>query len=236
MEDRRWKFQCCKVTNVHLKDMGFTNYLNNWDGKLDYKCGHNEVLTGLYSVHSNSHEDRRWKVSCARLVPIPKLVVSSSWSGWENDWDGRMHFTAGAHNMITGFFSVHDNRMEDRRWKFLSGSARGVHCQPQRWTDWKNDWEGVLNFHCPAQQVLYGVESYHDNGKQDRRWKFKCCRVSSNVSLQKKRLTGSINDWDENLQWWCSKSDEVVVSLYSYHSNHYEDRRWNARCAELTAN
>jgi len=233
-EDRRWRIQCCKVANVHLRDVGLTNWVNDYDGKLDYKCGSNEVLTGLYSVHNNHREDRVWKFRCARLVPIPKLSISSSWSNYENDYDRHMHFTAGANRMITGLYSHHNNHREDRRWKFSSGYARGVTCQPQSWSGWKNSWDGVLNLDCPANQVLYGVESYHDNGREDRRWKFQCCRVSSNVSLQRKGITGYLNNWDGVLRWWCPQADEAIVSLYSYHDNHREDRRWRARCAQLS--
>jgi len=233
-EGPKWKLQCCKVTDVRLKDMGLTHYLNNWNRMVNYKCRSNEVLTGIYSVYSKTRNDRKYKVRCARLIPIHKVSVTSSWSGYQNNWGKHMHFTAGANKMITGFYSVHDNRSEDRRWRFYSGNSREVQCQPQRWSDWKNDMEGVLRLDCPANQVLYGIESYHDDRWEDRRWKLQCCRVSSNVLVQRKGITDYLNNWNGVLQWWCPEADQVVVSLNSYHSNHHEDRRWRAQCAQLT--
>jgi len=233
-EDRVWYLQCCSLTNVALKDMGLSAYLNDWDAVLNFRCEDNEVLTGVYSVHSNSHEDRRWAARCASVVRTHGLLVlQSTWSSWMNAWDTRFTFTAG-NNMITGFSSVHDNGKEDRRWKFSSGSVKGVQCKPQRWSQWVNDWDTILSFTCPRNEALYGVTSYHGNDKEDRRWKFQCCKVSSNFALKKEAFTSYLNNWDEPIHFFCPSADEVVVGMYSYHDNDTEDRRWKARCAKLT--
>jgi len=232
-EDRRWKIQCCKVTNAQLIDMGFTGYLNSWDGLLDYKCADDEVLAGVYSVHNNHREDRRWKVKCARLRPVANLLIASKLSGWENSYDRALEFDAGVDGMITGLYSVHNNRREDRIWKVRYGSAAGVDCQEQKWTNWRNGFDSVLSFTCPTNQVLHGIESYHNNHREDRRWKFQCCRVSSRVSVQRKGWTGYVNDWDRELNYRCPSSDQAIVGLYSYHNNHREDRRWKVRCGQL---
>jgi len=232
-EDRRWKIQCCR-TNKMLRDMGLTGYLNNWDGVLDFTCADDEVLIGVYSVHDNHREDRRWKARCAQLRPMSDFVITYQLSNWENRWDDALEFDAGREGMITGLYSVHDNGREDRRWKFMYGSASEVDCYEQRWTDWRNSWDGVLSYTCPTNQVLHGIESYHDNGKEDRRWKFQCCRVSSGVSVKRKGWTGYVNDWDGQLSYRCPAADQAIIGLYSEHSNHREDRRWKVRCGQLT--
>jgi hypothetical protein len=235
-EDRRWKIQCCKVTNVQLHDVGLTGYLNNWDGNLDFTCADDEVLIGVYSVHDNRREDRRWKARCAQLRPMGDFVISYSLSNWENFWDNALEFDAGTDGMITGLYSVHDNKREDRRWKFMYGSATGVDCHEQSWTGWKNSWDGGLSYTCPSNQVLHGIQSYHDNRREDRRWKFQCCRVSSGVSVQRKGWTGFLNDFDAQLSYRCPVADQAIIGVHSYHNNHREDRRWKVRCGELTRN
>jgi len=232
-EDRVWYLQCCSLTNVALKDMGLSGYLNDWDAVLDFRCEDNEVLTGVYSVHSNAHEDRRWAARCASLVRTHGLVLQSTWSPWMNTWDGWIYFTAGKNMIVTGFSSVHDNGKEDRRWKFCSGSVKGVQCKPQSWSKWVNTWDSVLSFTCPRNEALYAVTSQHHNGKEDRRWKFQCCKVSSNFALKKEAFTRYLNNWDEPIHFFCPSADEVVVGMYSYHDNDVEDRRWKARCAKL---
>lgn len=232
-EDRIWYFQCCKLTDVALKDMGLTGYLNDWDGVLDFRCQNNEVLTGLYSVHDNLREDRRWAARCAALVSVSDLQLQSEWTAWMNKFDEPLTFTAGSNRMITGFSSVHDNSKEDRRWKFFHGHSNSVQCIAQSDSGWVNDWDKVLSFTCPTNQALCGVSSYHNNGKEDRRWRFQCCRVASNFYLKKEAFTGYLNKWDEPIEFFCPSADEVIVGMYSYHDNGKEDRRWKARCAKL---
>jgi len=232
-EDRRWKFRCCKVANAQLHDMGLTSYLNNWDGVLDFTCADDEVLIGVYSVHKNKKEDRRWKARCAQLNPVGDFVIESTVTNWENSWDGALEFDAGVDGMITGLYSVHNNYREDRRWKFMYGSAKGLDCHEQTWTDWMNSWDEILYFICPPDQVLHGIESFHANSKEDRRWKFQCCRVSSGVSVQSKGWSEYVNDWDKELSYRCPASDQAIVGVSSYHDNYTEDRRWKVLCGEL---
>jgi len=232
-EDRRWDIQCCTVSNVMLVSMGFTGYLNNWDGVLDFTCDDDEVLVGVYSVHDNGREDRRWKAKCAQLTNSAGFNIDSRWTDWENRWDADLEVDAGVNGMITGIYSVHDNGKEDRRWKFLYGSAPGLDCYEQSWTSWKNNWDQYLSYSCPSNQVLHGVQSYHSNHKEDRRWKFQCCRLSSGVSVHRGPWTGYLNNWDGELHHQCPAANQAIIGLSSYHDNKKEDRRWKVRCGEL---
>jgi len=232
-EDRIWKVQCCRVTNAQLQDMGLTSYLNNWDGELDFTCADDEVLIGLYSVHSNHHEDRRWKARCAQLRPVGDFFIQSKWTDWENSWDRALEFEAGVDGMITGIYSVHHNTYEDRRWKLRFGHANGLDCHEQSWTGWKNSWDATLYFSCPSNQVLHGIESYHENSNEDRRWKFQCCKVSSGVSVLRQGWSCYVNDWDGELSYNCPASDQAIVAVSSYHDDHREDRKWKFQCGKL---
>jgi hypothetical protein len=164
---------------------------------------------------------------------IRKINLNRHLSGYANSWDGKMTFYAGSNRMITGFYSHHDNHREDRLWRMYTGTASGVKCNIQGWRGWANNWDGVLSFSCPDNQALYGVYSVHDNHREDRRFNFKCCSVGSFADMRYGGWTDYRNYWDSTLNYQCSKSNEVIVGVYSYHDNHREDRRWKFRCAEL---
>lgn len=40
-----------------------------------------------------------------------------------------------------------------------------------------NNMDGPLNFTCPSGQVMVGMDSYHDNGREDRQYGFTCCQL-----------------------------------------------------------
>ena len=44
--------------------------------------------------------------------------------------------------------------------------------------DYWNGWDAHFARSCPSPRVMVGVESYHDNGREDRRFRFKCCELS----------------------------------------------------------
>ena len=65
----------------------------------------------------------------------------------------------------------------DRRWSFecrkvVQNNAQVTCTQTKSYV---NDFNGPIAFSCGDNQYMAGVESYHDNSKEDRRWKFTCC-------------------------------------------------------------
>ncbi|XP_041359299.1 hemagglutinin/amebocyte aggregation factor-like [Gigantopelta aegis] len=78
VEDRRFKFKCCAVRGLRYNSCYTSNYINVFDGNMDKQNGNKEVFKGIYSYHSNRHEDRRWKVKICRVVPSrhhPKKMI-----------------------------------------------------------------------------------------------------------------------------------------------------------------
>ena len=55
-EDRRWNFYCCIARGYCTKQCYWTNYINNWDGYMNYIAPHPWVFTGAFSHHSNKRE------------------------------------------------------------------------------------------------------------------------------------------------------------------------------------
>ena len=117
--------------------------------------------------------------------------------------------------------SVHSNYHEDRAWSWecrnvvSSGSISG--CSSQGYA---NDWDLPMNFMCPVNQYIAGVESRHDNGREDRRWKFTCCGIQRRITYSC-RQTGYVNDWDAPMNFQAG-GGEVITGVYSYHDNRRE--------------
>lgn len=75
--DRNFQFLCRRQAGVVVTDVVTTSYMNGWDGKFKYLCPWGKVLVGMYSEHSNHHEDRRYKARCGtvRAKTVPTEVL-----------------------------------------------------------------------------------------------------------------------------------------------------------------
>ena len=94
----------------------------------------------------------------------------------EYDKDFEFECPKGTHLNHIG--SEHSNSKEDRRWKFdcAEGMVKDEECD---WTqDYVNSYDQVMNWKCPDNGIVVGAKSTHSNSKEDRIWKFKCCKVS----------------------------------------------------------
>lgn len=124
---------------------------------------------------------------------------------WVNDYDHPFTFTCPQHQSIQRVVSHHDNHREDRVFDFTcsnyedskfdscywTGISVSISCICQQFNLWwnrqydfgiyalcleyVNDFDQPVIFQCPHGGVLNGVSSYHDNHKEDRRFRFYCC-------------------------------------------------------------
>ena len=67
LEDRRWRIGCRRVDGASLTSCGWTDYRNSWDGPLQYQVPLGRAITGVASYHSNTREDRRWKLHSCKV-------------------------------------------------------------------------------------------------------------------------------------------------------------------------
>jgi len=147
---------------------------NDWDNELSFNCP-SGAITRLMSHHDNRKEDRQWKFGCSSLCTSLSAGIRS---GYVNNWDDVEDYTCPANSVMTGMYSVHDNRKEDRRFKFTCSQVVGGHVSVGPWThDWVNGWDGNMDHTCPSDTVLIGLHSVHDNRKEDRRFKMRCGSV-----------------------------------------------------------
>ncbi|CAL1531929.1 unnamed protein product, partial [Lymnaea stagnalis] len=94
-----------------------------------------------------------------------------------------------------------------------------------------NEFDKPLTYTCPGNGVLAGVESYNDNYYEDRRFKFTCCDVSLRVPTEC-RTTDYINEFDGQMTLLVPEG-EAIKSVYSWHDNYYEDRRWKVQLCKV---
>ena len=155
---------------------------NGWDDPLHFECpktGH--PIVRIRSYHRNSVEDRRFKFYCSNPVLVPGRY---RWFFNVNQLDKYMFFKCPAGGFITGAQSVHSNAAEDRVWSFqcfIPNNSCPFSCVP---TD-ANDWDGWMDYSVAPGNVITTVRSRHDNGKEDRRWTFTQCAITTRGSGRK---------------------------------------------------
>ncbi|XP_075061026.1 hemagglutinin/amebocyte aggregation factor-like [Mixophyes fleayi] len=148
---------------------------------------------------------------------------------WVNDFDKPLNYTCQNHQSINLIISIHDNKHEDRVWDFRCQNTftKPASCY---WTSYVNDFDQEFTFVCPFGSVLSGMESYHNNWKEDRRWEFYCCKGEVEVTRNCK-WSGYVNDFDKYLRW-DAPTDYYLTGAHSYHDNKREDRLWSYHSCE----
>ena len=120
-------------------------------------------------------------------------------------------------------YSEHDNYYEDRRYRIgcIQVSIPPYELEDCVWTDYVNDWDEEVDYECPTNKVMTGMASVHDNHKEDRRWKFRCCGTKNGYTTSCSQ-SDFINDWDEPMAFYLGGTTTVFTGVYSVHDNHYE--------------
>jgi len=114
------------------------------------------------------------------LRVILALALLGCALAWQNNWDRPHNFQCSGGQYIYRIRSYHHNHYEDRRWLAYCTRVSGIKADRScAWTGWVNSWDGILSYTCPAGKVITGMYSQHDNGREDRLFKFKCCSVYS---------------------------------------------------------
>merc|ERR1711907_170794 len=93
---------------------------------------------------------------------------------------------------------------------------------------WINGWDGNMHWSTNGNHVFAGLHSTHNNGREDRL--FKPLLNQWGAHQHSAHWSGWINNMDHSFTYSCPHN-KAITGLISYHSNHYEDRRWRIRCA-----
>ncbi|XP_078323804.1 hemagglutinin/amebocyte aggregation factor-like isoform X2 [Crassostrea virginica] len=168
--------------------------------------------------------ERSWltySVSSPWWLPVLLHMLVGVYS-WVNDYDHEFTFTCPQHQTITRVVSHHDNHREDRVFDFQCSGKNEITSESCYWTEYVNDFDQPLVFQCPHGGVLDGVSSYHDNHREDRRFKFYCCEKPG-MCLYNCYYSGFVNRYDADLDYTVPDG-HVMRGWTSVHDNHHEDR------------
>ena len=135
---------------------------------------------------------------------------------YKNQWDGPLSQQCPGGQGFYRVRSEHNNGREDRLWEFYCRSVVQCASATCTTTSYINNFRDVISFMCPKNKYMAGVHSYHDNGKEDRRWRFTCCSAPSYVTREC-RLTGFVNNFDHPMNFIAS-AGEVITGVNSYYS------------------
>ncbi|GFO09206.1 hemagglutinin/amebocyte aggregation factor [Plakobranchus ocellatus] len=162
----------------------------------------------------------------ALSVALAIAFYSSGTNGqFINGYDQPFLHACNGNQVLKSVYSVHSNGAEDRRWRFTCAAApNGASPSNCYWTDYVNTWDQPISFMCNSDYVISGLQSYHSNGAEDRRFKFKCCKHEG-YKAYSCSITSYLNSWDRVLNYNVPNG-RVIVGTASEHSNGAEDRRY----------
>lgn len=163
-----------------------SGYQNNFDQPVNFTCPGNKAFGGESSYHNSGNEDRRFQFNCCDVLNQDNTVLTRRLcfsSGTINHFDQDLFFTCPPGYLVTGTSSHHSNHHEDRVFSYsccdYGGADSTVRWSDMNYSGWINNWDGPVNFNCGANEFICGVDSAHDNDKEDRRFAFKCCKAEA---------------------------------------------------------
>ncbi|KAH3890485.1 hemagglutinin/amebocyte aggregation factor-like [Dreissena polymorpha] len=153
---------------------------NDWDGPLRINCPSYMFVATVRSEHSNTHEDRRFLLTCRNVAPglHPNKGSWCKHSGNVNNYDQTVNYQCEGNGYISGMESVHNNGHEDRIWGYRCCWMRGISMDGCYSTGWTNEWDGVQNYRVRDGYAMVGVHSVHDNTREDRRFEYRICKIT----------------------------------------------------------
>ncbi|XP_033114803.1 hemagglutinin/amebocyte aggregation factor-like [Anneissia japonica] len=114
-EDRLFEF-FCRSFPVSFSKCTWTGYINDFDQPFSATCPYNGIVNGVHSYHSNSKEDRRWKLYCCESNSY--YTVNCYDTQTMHSWDGYHEYSAPSNYWIHGVAGQHSNSKEDRLWQY----------------------------------------------------------------------------------------------------------------------
>lgn len=232
-EDRLYEYYCCTYSMADdtfdaNTDCSWTNDENSIEHEPHAYSTYPKFFRGLSSDFDN--EDRVWKYRwCSTNVVYPRPEPHVPWytdrSTDNNDWDEWLFFEcAGSDQAINYIQSTHDDGKEDRLWQFGCGIYTEWQTSDSYWTR-ISDYDNEINKSC-NDGFICGFSSFHNNGKEDRRWRFKCCNQEE-YGTTRADTSGTVgpNTWDDPVNVDLDYP-KYISGVYSVHDNGKEDRQW----------
>merc|ERR1712167_535494 len=168
--ERSNKHKAALARRIAARSHHWVGYINNWDAHMNWHTNGATYVSGLQSWHNNGREDRRFR-------PLVTTIGSSQYgrtlTGWVNNMDRQFDYTCPHNKAIVGMYSYHHNHYEDRQWRFYCVHFHGVAFRAGGWPGWQTNWDAHFVLSCGHNPAI-GFSSYHNNGREDRRWRIRC--------------------------------------------------------------
>merc|ERR1711977_433337 len=168
--ERANKHKAALARRIHASHHRWLGNINGWDGHMNWHTNGHTYVSGLRSWHHNGKEDR---IFSPLVTNIGSTQHGRHITGFVNNMDGTFAYTCPTNKAIVGFYSYHNNGNEDRRWRFYCAHFHGVGFRAGGWPGWQTRWDAHFAIGCGHNPAI-GFSSYHDNGKEDRRWRIRC--------------------------------------------------------------
>ena len=221
--DRQWTFRCTPLTsNYRMIDCQWTEYVNEWEGIMNYNCPNDGLLRTVQSIHDNTKEDRRFRFECCRVIensysyPAMTSIKDINFvAAWQHTFDNRQNAY-----FLCGQESEHSNQYEDRAFKWkkckpATGSGAFIEATYNvAVTESDNEWSRSCGCINNGNAAMTGVLSSFDHTIipfRDRLFTFQCGRLVTKYKLVSCGWTGYLNNWDGILDFDCP-NDGVIRS------------------------
>ena len=153
----------------------------------------------------------------ATIAILAMTCVSGVTSSAEcNQFFQRHDFVCPSGKPINHVSGHHDNSKEDRVYCY------GCELETQSSTDcydtgYVNEFDAALLTQCRPNYYLSAVWSEFDHPTQDRRFAYRCCRVSG-LCTRNCKLEGPVNYYDGEMNY-SSQAGQVFTGAYSTHNS-----------------
>lgn len=151
------------------------------------------------------------------------VMVSRAANTWMTSFHTYFQLACPDGQVIRHLESIHDNGQEDRVWNMTcAATPRWVDLIECEWSGYQNNYDEALIFQCPNDDIITGIESVHDNSRQDRMWSFQCCNPQDYVT-HACLYTPFINTYDNVLSYRVP-NDYVLRGVESLEDEDKKDR------------
>ena len=134
-----------------------------------------------------------------------------------NAFDQPLNFACPTGYAIDHISGYHDNGREDRIYCYSCQRISQNYSDCYN-TGFINDWDQPVVTVCSSNQYyIAGVNSYHDNGPEDRRFEYTCCS-SRQICTRNCYIVGPVNNYDGKMDYEL-KPGNVAVGAFSVHDN-----------------
>ena len=109
--DRMWNIHCyAKLPTYQIQysiSYWSSFFVNDFHGDFKFQCGPQAVISGMGSIYSAYHKDRRYNFSCTHLRYYKK--IQCKWTEWLNKFNAPMSYHVPTNSFIGGFESGRDS-------------------------------------------------------------------------------------------------------------------------------